>query len=219
MFDFDKMVEDHIAREHKPKQIGRYYPSEVGSCLRKVWYSYKYPQEVNLELRKIFEVGDIIHGFVVEVLKSEKNKEVELLEAEMPFQIDHKDFTISGRVDDLVLVKISGKKVLVEVKTTKNLSFIERPQTSHLTQLMFYMEATGVHDGVVLYVDKNNLKSRVFEVEFDTQEAADIFDRFSFLHEHLKEDRVPEPEAKQIEDMKWTCKYCEYKEKCDENER
>ena len=77
MIDFNKMVERHLEREHKPKEIGRYYPSEIGSCIRKTWYSYKYPQQISLELMKIFEVGNIMHGFVVEVLKSEKNREIQ----------------------------------------------------------------------------------------------------------------------------------------------
>lgn len=219
MIDFDKLVDSHISREHRPKQIGRYYPSEVGSCLRKLWYSYKYPLEVDSDLLKIFEAGNIIHGFVVEVLKSEKNKEVELLKSEMPFKIETEDFVVSGRVDDLVLVKSSGKSVLVEVKSTKDLSFVKKPQTNHVMQLMFYMEATGVHNGIILYIDKNNLKSKVFEVEFDHHRAAEIFDRFKFLHKHLKEDVVPEAEAKGIDDIKWMCKYCEYKEKCDNDEK
>lgn len=219
MIDFEKLVDQHIARESKPKQIGRYYPSEVGTCLRKVWYSYKYPQEIDPKLRRIFEVGDILHGFVIEVLKSDKNKDVELLKSEIPFAIAVEDFVISGRVDDLIMIKSSGKKVLVEVKSTKNVSTVNKPQSNHAMQLMFYMEATGVHDGIILYIDKNNLSSKVFELEFDTQKASDIFDRFSFLHEHLKSDRVPDAEAKKMIDMQWMCRFCEYKEKCSKNEK
>jgi CRISPR/Cas system-associated exonuclease Cas4 (RecB family) len=219
MIDFDKMVDAHITREHRPKQIGRYYPSEIGGCMRKLWYSYKYPQEIDADLRKIFEAGNIIHGFVVEVLKSEKNKEVELLKSEMPFKIEEKDFTISGRVDDLILVKISGKSALVEVKSHKNISYVNEPQSSHVIQLMFYMEATGVHNGIVLYVDKNTLKSKVFEIKFDSEKASEIFDRFRFLDKSLKKNDLPEDEAKKAKDMNWMCKFCEYKAKCDENEK
>jgi len=219
MIDFDKMVDAHIAREHKPKQIGRYYPSEVGSCLRKLFYSYKYPKEVDAEMLKVFETGNIMHGFVVEVLSSERNKEVELLKSEIPFKIEVEDFIISGRVDDLILIRASGKNVLVEVKSTKDISFIKTPRMNNVMQLMFYMEATGVHNGVILYIDKNNLKSKVFVVEFDPQKGAEIFDRFKFLNDHLKNDELPKPEAKQVVDMSWMCKYCEYVKKCDGNEK
>jgi CRISPR/Cas system-associated exonuclease Cas4 (RecB family) len=218
MLDFDKLIDQHIAREFKPKQIGRYYPSEVGTCLRKVWYSYKYPQDIEPDLRKIFEVGDMLHGFVVEVLKSEKNKDVELVKSEMPFSIDSKDFVISGRVDDLILIKSSGKNVLVEVKSTKDVSFIKEPQSNHMMQLMFYMHATKIHDGVILYIDKNNLKSKVFEVKFDEEEAGKIMKRFAFLHEHLVNNKLPFVEAKVVKDMNWMCKFCEYRTKCNKDE-
>jgi CRISPR/Cas system-associated exonuclease Cas4 (RecB family) len=187
--------------------------------LRKLWYSYKYPQEIDSDLRKIFEAGNIIHGFVVEVLKSEKNKDVKLVKSEMPFKIDAKDFVVSGRVDDLVFVKVLEKNVLVEVKSTKDVSSIKTPQTNHVMQLTFYMYATGVHDGVILYIDKNNLKSKVFEFKFDHKKGDEIFNRFIFLHDHLKKDELPEAEAKKVKDMSWMCKFCEYREKCDNSEK
>jgi len=219
MIDFNKMVDNHIAREHKPKQIGRYYPSEIGNCLRKVWYSYKYPQQVDRDLMKVFEVGNIMHGFVVEVLKSERNREVELLKSEFPFKIEEKDYVISGRVDDLILVKESGKNVLVEVKSTKNIDFVKSPQSSHKAQLMFYMFATGVHDGIVLYVDKSNLQSKAFDIVFDKKKAKKISDKFKLLHNSLKQNELPVDEAKKSEDMSWMCKFCEYKERCDSNQK
>jgi len=218
-FDFNPMVNKFVEREVKPKQIGRYYPSEVGNCLRKVWYSYKYPQKIDNDLLKIFEVGDMLHGFVVEVLKSEKNKEVELLKTELPFEIELKDFIISGRVDDLIVIKESGKEVLIEVKSTKSIESIREVQEHHRMQLMFYMVGTGIHNGIVLYVDKNNLKSKVFEVPFDEIEAAEIIKRFEHLHKCLIANQLPEPEAKEVQSMKWMCNLCEYAKKCGGEEK
>lgn len=211
------MIERHLIREHRPKQIGRYYPSEVGNCLRKLWYSYKYPHYVEMRVLKIFEVGNMLHGFVVEVLKSNKNEEVELIKSELPFKIEMKNFVVSGRVDDLILVKRNNKKILVEVKSTKNVSRIEKPQSNHMLQLMFYMHATAVHDGIILYIDKNTLDSKVFEIKYDEQIGADMIDRFNYIHEHLVEGELPFAEAKQMKDMKWMCNFCEYREKCDKN--
>lgn len=217
-FDFDSMIDKYVEREVKPKQVGRYYPSEVGNCLRKVWYSYKYPQKIDKDLLKIFEVGDMLHGFVVEVLKSEKNKEVELIKSELPFEVNLKNFVVSGRVDDLILIKESGKEILVEVKSTKNIEMVKTPIINHKMQLMFYMTATGIHNGVILYIDKNNLKSKIFEIPFKDMEAAEIINRFEYLHKHLIENDLPEAEAKEVQDMKWMCNFCEYAEKCNKNE-
>ncbi len=219
MIDFDSMVTRHLEREQRQKQIGRYYPSQIGSCIRKIWYSYKFPQEVEPELLKIFEVGNIMHGFVVEVLKNEKNREVELLQSEFPLKIEKEDFVVSGRVDDLVLVRESGKKVLVEVKSTKSLKFTEKPSLNHEMQLQLYMYATGIHDGVILYIDKNNLQSKVFSLQFSDEEANRIMNRFMALHKSLISNSLPEPEAKQREEMNWMCRFCEYTEKCGREEK
>lgn len=218
MIDFNKMIDRHIEREHRPKQPGKYYPSEIGNCMRKLWYSYKYPQKIEADLLKVFEVGNIMHGFVVEVLKSEKNKEVQLLKSEFPFQMKIADFVVSGRIDDLVEIKESGKNVLVEVKSTKSIDAVERPQKSHETQLLFYMHALGVHDGIVLYIDKNNLQSKAFEVGYDEKKALEISKRFSELHNALKENKIPNAEARETVETAWMCRYCEYNSKCDQNE-
>ena len=217
MIDFNKMVERHLEREHKPKEIGRYYPSEIGSCIRKNWYSYKYPQQISLELMKIFEVGNIMHGFVVEVLKSEKNKEIQLLKSEMPFKIEFSDFVVSGRIDDLVLIKENNENVLVEVKSTKSIEPIKEAQESHKMQLHYYMHATGIHKGIVLYVDKNNLQSKSFELSYSEKAAEEINQRFRNLHSYLKNNLLPIPEAKKNPEKAWQCRFCEYSEKCGKN--
>ena len=218
VIDFNKMIERHLEKENRPKNIGRYYPSEIGGCMRKTWYSYKHPQQVDIELAKIFELGNILPEFVVEVLKSEKNKDIELLKTEMPFKLEIEDFVISGRIDDLILVKENGKSVLIEVKSTKSLDFVKKASESHAMQLMLYMHATGIHNGVVLYVDKNNLQSRVFSVPYSEKEAAEILLRFKNLHSYLKNGLLPLAEAKKNPEKEWLCKFCEYQEKCGKNE-
>ena len=219
MIDFDKMVDNFLKRESRPKAIGRYYPSEIGSCLRKVWYSYKHPKETDVELIKIFELGNMIHDFVSKVIESDKNPHVELLEKELPLQKDMKDFVISGRLDDLLLLKEDGKKVLVEVKSTKSIDFTAEASRSHAMQLQLYMHITGVHDGIVLYVDKNNLKSKAFEINYDPEQAEEIFKRFIELNLCLISEQLPLDEAKREPALMWMCRYCEYVDKCDKNEK
>src|SRR3989337_1930842 len=50
MIDFNRLIDQFLHRELKPKEIGRYYPSEIGMCMRKLWYSYKFPKEVEADL-------------------------------------------------------------------------------------------------------------------------------------------------------------------------
>ena len=215
MIDFDSMISNYLKREKHPKQIGRYYPSEIGGCLRKTWFSYKIPKELDPEKIKIFHAGNMIHEFVVDVLKSEKNPHVELLSSELPFFLNIKDFLVSGRIDDLILLKKDNTKVLLEVKSTKMLKMMKQPQDSHVQQLQLYMLSTGVHKGIILYVEKHSLACREFPLDFDEKAAEEIKKRFEALHASLKQDVLPIPEAKINPKNKWMCGYCEYREECD----
>jgi len=218
MFDFNRMATRFIERANRPKQIGRYYPSEIGGCMRKVWYSYHYPRETEPELLKIFHMGNMVHDFVVQVLKSEKNEDVQLLKSEFPLKIDEKDFLISGRVDDLVLVKASGKMIVVEVKSTKSLEFVKEASEGHVMQLQLYMHATGIHNGIVLYIDKGNLQSKQFDVKYDREKVEQILERFREMHQLLSAKLLPIDEAKRQKSKEWMCKFCEYADKCERNE-
>lgn len=219
MFDFNEMVTKYIERTSShQKQVGRYYPSEIGGCMRKVWYGYNYPQKTQPELLKIFEMGNMVHDFVVNVLKSEKNADVQLLQSEFPLKIEQPDFVISGRVDDLVLVKTSGKTFVVEVKSTKSIDYVNEASEAHVMQLQLYMHATGIHNGIVLYVDKNNLQSKQFEVPYDESKVKEILDRFSQLHRLLSSSLLPIDEAKKDVKKQWMCRFCDYADKCEKNE-
>ena len=214
MINFDQMIDNHLHKENRPKEIGRYYPSEIGTCMRKVWYSYKFPMETNPELLKVFELGNILHDFVVKVLKSEKNPDVGLIKTELPFRQEIEDFLVSGRIDNIILIKASGKNILVEVKSTGNIDFVEEAMHHNKIQLQLYMHVTGIHNGILLYVDKRNLKSKVFPVNYNEEDALKIIDRFKVLNKLLKTDALPDPEARSGKESLWMCRYCEYRDKC-----
>jgi CRISPR/Cas system-associated exonuclease Cas4 (RecB family) len=212
MVDFNKMIDSHLARELYYKKIGRYYPSEIGGCLRKTWYSYKKPKPTDTALIRVFEAGNILHEFVEKVIRSEKNPEVELLETEMPVKLEQKNFIISGRIDNLILAKIENKKMLVEIKSCKYLP--KELKQEHESQLQLYMHASSVHDGVLLYIQKDNLQTKWFNISYDTEKMKEILKRFDDLHLSLTQDKIPEAEARHDPDKDWLCEKCPWKEEC-----
>jgi CRISPR/Cas system-associated exonuclease Cas4 (RecB family) len=221
--DFDQLIDKHLFRESKAKSVGRYYPSEIGKCMRNVWYSYNHPLEVKPELRRVFEMGNILHDFVIDVLRDSRNGDVKLLQAEMPFKVSFdegaEEFVVSGRIDDLLLIEADKKQVLIEVKSSKTLRYMRGPMAHHKTQLQFYMYATGVHDGLLLYIDKSTLQTKSFEVPFSDEHAKRIIEKFRALHKHLKEGTLPAPESKKDAESKWMCGYCEYADRCSKEEK
>ncbi len=214
MIDFNSLIDNYVKREIKEKIVGRYYPSEAGNCIRKVFYSYKNPKEVGLELLKVFEAGNILHEFIVNVLDSEKNPHIELLEKESPFTLEVDDIVISGRVDDIVVVKVDNKVYLVEVKSTSGLKYTHEPHEAHIMQLQLYMHAKDIHNGLIIYLEKNTLQSKSFDVAYDAKYADKTIKRLKELHQHIKEDKLPIPEARVIYSKNWMCKGCQYREEC-----
>ena len=219
MIDFNRLIEQHLHREPWPKTPGRYYPSEIGGCMRRIWYSYKHPVAPDGDKVKIFHMGNMIHNFIVDVLMSKKTPEVELLESEMPVRIQMGDITISGRIDDLMHVKAEGKEYLVEVKSTKWLESTKKPNHIHQMQLQLYMHAQGIPRGILLYIEKNTLKTKSFLVKYAPELAQQALQRFRILHDYIKSDTIPPAEAKQNEKIKWQGSYCDYRDRCDAAEK
>jgi CRISPR/Cas system-associated exonuclease Cas4 (RecB family) len=174
---------------------------------------------VDPSLRKVFELGNILHDFIVDVIKSEKTPEVKLLKTELPFKMEIEDFVISGRVDNLMLLKANNTKYLVEVKSTRSIRGIKRALPHHVVQIQFYMHATNIHDGILLYVDKSTMETKTFHIKYSEEQTKKIVDKFKSLHKHLTKETLPVDEAKRNADTKWMCKYCEYKLKCDKKEK
>jgi CRISPR/Cas system-associated exonuclease Cas4 (RecB family) len=214
MIDFNNLINNYVKREIKEKTVGRYYPSEAGNCIRKVFYSYKNPKEVDTELLKVFEAGNILHEFIVHVLESEKNPQIELLEKESPFVLEVEDIIISGRVDDIIVVKIDNQVFLVEVKSTSSLKYTNEPHEAHIMQLQLYMHAKDIHNGLMIYLEKNTLQSKTFPVSYDVKYADKTIKRLKELHQHIKEDKLPIAEARIKYSMNWMCKGCQYREEC-----
>ena len=217
MIDFNDLISNYLKRELKEKQLGKYYPSEAGSCLRKLFYSYKIPKLINQELIKIFEVGNLLHEFITKVIESEKNPHIELLETEIPFKLELNNIIISGRIDNIILLKINGIIYIVEIKSTSSLKHTENPNLSSILQLQLYMHFKKIHNGLILYIEKNTLKTKTFEVKYDQEQAQLAIDRLLAIHSHLINKKLPEPEAKLDEEMLWQCKFCDYQDECENN--
>ncbi len=213
MIDFNKLIDNYLSREKRQKQMGRYYPSEIGGCIRKTWFSYKIPKETDKDVVRIFEAGNMVHELIAEVIKSEKNPEIELVESELPFILNEKDFVVSGRIDNIILIKVNDEKALLEVKSAKFLP--NEPKDNHIAQLQLYMHATGIHQGIILYIQKDNLQADWFRIDYNEKDVMNILEKFNVLHNCLKNSKLPIAEAKIEKDKNWMCSYCEYKGECD----
>ena len=84
----------------------------------------------------------------------------------------------------------------------------------HVMQVLLYMYAKKIHDGMVLYIEKNTLKSKSFSVKYDEKILEKIFDRFRKLDFCLVNNELPQPEARLDKEKEWMCGNCPYNEEC-----
>ena len=68
---------------------------------------------------------------------------------------------------------------------------------------------------MILYIERDSLKSKSFIIDYNPEIAREIINRFRKLHISLKNGDIPEPEAKDDPKINWMCRYCDYREECE----
>jgi hypothetical protein len=123
------------------------YASQLGSCARAVWFSWKFPNERPddnfTETRGA--LGHAVEGLVAEQLNG-------LIAAQ---EVSYYDETnhISGRADYIIRMSHDGPMIPVELKTTLAYDrFLDSPMASHLLQLRYYLtQIPEAPYGILIY--------------------------------------------------------------------
>lgn len=194
---------------HHIRKEGIYYPSAIGSCLRKQYYIYTVERRPSSEKLAVFATGKGVHKAVAEALSASGIVKVESEEVETKLIVS-KEVQLRGRMD-ILIVEVNGEKVVVEVKSTSKLP--ENPYENHFLQLQTYLHAAKLKKGVLLYWDKRTGKIKAFEVMRDEKYLGRVAERAVILHEYLKK-RIPPPKEAVIENRLWECDLCEYNDIC-----
>ncbi|MEM2227645.1 MAG: PD-(D/E)XK nuclease family protein [Candidatus Bathyarchaeia archaeon] len=207
-----QILSAYLIKENKPRQIGIYYPSRLPYCLRQQYYEWLLGVEYPEELLRIFEIGNIFHEWLKRVFKNVEG--VKLLENEKPINVylAEVDIFINGRIDDVILIEADNQTYIIEAKTHRNLNFLEGAHKEHIAQLNFYLKFYPSAKGIILYLEKNTLKTREFMIEFNQSLFKETLERAKILHNALLAKKPPPPEKSPL------CQYCLFKEKCERNE-
>lgn len=210
------IIDEYLNEETRPKRIGSYYPSEIGMCIRRSYYSYFISKPTEPKALRIFALGNNVHEFIARALKDSDRFEV--VEEEKPIKINYVDgetsFSIYGRIDDYVVSKGNAKKVIIEAKSTSDVDKITVPEDKHVMQIMLYLAAEKTDYGIIVYADKKNLQIKQFKVEYNESVYNKVIQRFKDLDYHLKKKKLPPAEYYFDNKKVWECKYCPYYNEC-----
>jgi len=214
---FNDAISTAITSELRPRHVGHYNASEIGTCYREWYYRYTQPKQHKDETLRIFQVGHSFHEWVDKLFENSPDFDVIANEKSLLMLDPTTGAVLHGRLDNLVEFK--GEKYLIDTKTTKLIANYPLPDTYKM-QLMPYMKMFNVKKGGILYVEKNTFKTKFIEVPYDESLLQEVFKRLGVIHKALIDKQLPEPEAKNDKKKKWACGFCQYKEECDKaNER
>lgn len=214
----ENMIKNFLEKKIRERDIKAIYPSEIGFCIRRNWYLYTLPKQLELRVLKLFQAGSFVHNWFISVfLNSFQKGKVKYFSYEEPCVYKGDDWIIKGRYDDMIGIKVKGELRLFEIKSVAGLERVVKPSRHHKMQLIFYLKTLGLKKGWIVYVDRRYLDIKVFKVEFNHEIFNEIIKRATFLAEHLAKKKLPFPEAKFNSKMMWMCKWCPYFSECEKD--
>ena len=200
------VVLNSMKREIRKPTVGRYYPSVIcSSCIRKTWFDFKFPKAFPVETVGIFESGTKIHEFVQKIVA----KSNIISEEEVPIEMHFFNglFKVRGKIDNVI--EYNNQKIIIEYKSTADISKILCPKDEHLTQINLYLGMRDLKNGMIVYIDKQNYsKIKEFSITFDKKIYDDTISNIKLLHEHIIEDKLPEKTKTK------SCNWCIHKDLC-----
>jgi CRISPR/Cas system-associated exonuclease Cas4 (RecB family) len=118
--------------------------------------------------------------------------------------------TISGKYDFLTS---TDPPILTELKTTKNLHYINTPSEEYIKQVRFYAYLNSLQHAQIIYIDFGDAKVFPVEVGDTTVLLEEIERKATTLYYALKNCEPPPQEPS------WLCNYCEYSDMCKEQQQ
>jgi len=191
---------------HKTEK-GVYYPSALGSCLRKQYYTYTQGERVSPEDLVIFATGKGIHETIARAFSEVAT--IEKVEENVSLEITSV-VKLNGRID-LLIADYDGKKYLIEAKSTSKTP--ETPFEEHVLQLQVYMQALNYNEGYILYWNKISGEIKVFKVTKNEEILQKIYERVKTLDYYVSHNIPPEPEAI-LKRRFWECEKCPFLDLC-----
>lgn len=159
-----------------PRPPGRLSPSSVGGCRRRAALQFVgyVPQSVSIDpdTELIFEDGNWRHhkwqAMFADMQAVLGKQTFRLYGIERSAIIP--ELYVAGRDD--AEIRIFKRKYVVDFKGINDYGFTRTyqniaPHEEHIKQLTTYMIARGIRRGLLLYDNKNNQHTKVYQIEFD----------------------------------------------------
>jgi hypothetical protein len=165
----------------------------------------------------VFEFGHHFEDLMEEYLRAVIPHTAHI---ENPVQISYKiqGVTITGSTDPVVFSQPEKPAFLVEVKTAKNLHYINSPKEQHRAQAHAYAAGLSTHYDIqtppicYIYGSREDLSTMVFVEDFDPEFFGGPV--LSWAQENTKHRKADELSPTVTDKRDYQCDYCDYRDRC-----
>lgn len=189
-------------------------------CRLNAYFNIIHHRPADPQSLRRFAAGRVLEEWwVYDVLK--QTPTVRVVETQVPAYYISEEFAIHGRAD-IVCQHDNGVLRVHEVKTAKTCYWMRSPKPEHVLQLQWYLNALGIEEGVLDYLDKTVLLhglnprrphddvvvDRSFPVSRDRDAFTGLIADGRRLWKQWVDETPPSPCPG------WLCDYCSYTDIC-----
>lgn len=205
----------------KGERKGGFHPSSLHKCAREIWYKYKdyEPDRIPTSVaQRCFDMGHAIEGCYTAYFE-----DMDEMEKKQPgifngFKLigsnqkgENKELEIFYEYDKIV--EVNKTQYLVDIKTTKDsdLGWGAMPHPGYIIQVQIYMFLTGIHNGVLLYQNKNTQIQGEYHFKYMPEIFEKIKNKIKYIKNCVKNKTIPKRENERTSQ---SCRWCDHQFTC-----
>lgn len=205
-----EIIDKYYLDKEKDRIQTSFYISEAGKCSRAIFFKFKNvpKKELQPNILRLFDHGEHMHQLIMRALISTRDIHVVSSEVDIPPQQ-----LVRGRADAIVS---DGRSLYVlDIKSMNSMVFnsLKEPKEENIMQVQLYLHYFRIPKGILLYVNKDNLNLKEFEVLYDQNSAESLLNGLAVLKKQIEINTMPVRLADYPDN--WQCRYCQFKEVCD----
>jgi CRISPR/Cas system-associated exonuclease Cas4 (RecB family) len=205
-----EIINKFYADQGRDREQVHFYITDTGKCPRAIFFKFKKApkKEMDPRILRLFDHGNYLHQLIMKALFAADKLHVVASEVHMPPQE-----MISGRAD--AILSLDNGLYVLDIKSMNSMIFrnLTAPKEENVNQIQLYLHYFKIKNGILLYVDKDQLELKEFFVEYNPEFCQRLLDNFKVLQEKINTDTVPFV----LNDYpnNWQCNYCQFREICD----
>src|SRR3990167_1921290 len=202
-FTIQKLINEKVRSERKPKEINSWTPSRLGSCLTGVYLErlgVEPDRDFDDRTLRVFSVGKHFEDWIVSLIKDSGHK------IETQVRLEWKEMDLSGYADLMV-----DDEIPYEIKSKHSAGFKYLPNLQHKMQLWVALKCLDRSEGRLIYFSKDDLRVEEFQVFLNDEDlATEVEEELAVLNEAWEKKLAPNPPPQDS----WKSKFCRWHGKC-----